>query len=228
MAIFRNSPVTGPISGNVGPVNFVAGAQGNIIRSARRAIAARSPEQLTAHAWLKSLSASWAALNTFEQDAWRTAAKSVPSKNRLGLPKILNGRQFFIAYNMPTQIDPPALTALTPPLIIQSPSRENFQVNTLLPDQFRITWNLPFAPAAELLFIYGFRPYLNHPTRHTPYWTRIAILILPAFEKNILPETELALGTLVDGEHIHFRVWWREQDLLDSGVQLPTTIANIT
>ncbi len=228
MAIFKISPVTGPISGNVGPVNFVAGAQGNIIRIARRATSGRSTAQLEAHTSLKKLSSDWTAFTASEQRAWTVAARDVPSLNRLGDRRILNGRQFFIAYNMPTQALSPPVTKLKPPLITQSPSAVNFQVDTFIPDNFRITWDPPFPPPSDFLFIYGFRPYLAHATRHTPYWTRIAIIENPFVNQDILPATELALGALVNGEDIHYQVWWRQTGRLNSGVQLPTTIANVT
>lgn len=100
MALYKPSPLINAISGNVGSVNFVAGAQRTTLRAARNPYSPVRAAQLTPRANMQLVVQAWADLDQTSRDSWNTLARQLSRPDRLGQARTLSGRQFFIRYNL--------------------------------------------------------------------------------------------------------------------------------
>ncbi len=216
MAIIKYGPLIQDASGNLGGINFVTGARGPVVRKARAPRAARSPAQLQVHASMKELSSAWAALSSFRTDLWRTAAASISSTTRLGLPKTITGRQFFFKHNLPPRAFDPTFLETAPPGIEQTVGPINFFIAVTPAFNWTIRYNTFPDVATTQMRLYCFQPFLSLQTTFASSWIPVTMSTPIAFGSNVRPATVVALGIVKPEETIQFRLIFRTNGKLDS------------
>jgi hypothetical protein len=132
MALYKTSAITDVISGNVGGQNFVAATRTPYIRTRRGHTIGTTAAQLDARSRWQHYINRWATLTDAQRSAWSLAATFIPTNNRLGLPKKLTGREYYLQYNMflstpfgtaavgigSNADDPPPYAVMSPPTSI--------------------------------------------------------------------------------------------------------------
>jgi hypothetical protein len=114
MAIFKTGPIVGGISGSVGGVTFTNAKQGGNIRLRPIKTEKQSVYNQTARAAYARTIRAWRSLTDTQRTAWRTAATTLPTTNRLGQFRALSGFQLYCKIGLlQYQGNPPA--GLMPP-----------------------------------------------------------------------------------------------------------------
>lgn len=216
MAIIRYSGIIAALSGNVGPLNFVHGKSGPVLRRARRASRQLSAKQLRMQANMNTVLNAWNALTDANRMAWHTLAKQLVATNSLGVPHNLTGRSLFFRRNLRNLAFLPGFTETDPPPFETSPAVTNLTIDTTAPATIELDWDTPISLPVGLLFIYAARAHSTAPskffTTHTAIGTQ-GLFVLPL---DISNDFIAALGTPQAGELISVKIAVRLINFLDS------------
>lgn len=174
MAIFKPGPIVQAISGTVAGSNFVASTRSIYVRKSKRSTPNNSPTQLDRQTSMTMLARTWNSFTDAQRGAWNVAAAAYATKNKLGIPIKLNGREFFFATLLRSLSEPTQPVNYTPPVMVNSPTPTNFSVTNPASGQI-ILHATEVAPTigAPQYFIYSYEN-LTGPTRRT--WNRWTIL----------------------------------------------------
>ena len=96
MAIFRESPLVGAMSGRLGGSVAVRGRTGPVIRHRPLKVTATSAAAQAARCDFSNTAKDWASLTAAEARAWNDFATAHPEANRLGVSRLLTGFQWFM------------------------------------------------------------------------------------------------------------------------------------
>lgn len=96
MAIFRESPLVGAMSGRIGGAVAVRSKTGPVVRHRPAKITATSQSALAARADFSNTAKDWRQLSTADARAWNDFAAAHPEANRLGVSRLLTGFQWFM------------------------------------------------------------------------------------------------------------------------------------
>lgn len=96
MAIYRDSPIIGPISGALGGTVIARSKAGPVLKHRPAKITRHTPAALAARARFADQTRAWARLTEEEREDWRQFARQHPTTNRLGIARPLTGFQWFL------------------------------------------------------------------------------------------------------------------------------------
>lgn len=122
MAISRQGPIVGPISGLLSGAVFYQGARSGAIGRQPTPAPSASQEQHRRRAALLTAQSKWRGLHDLQHKLWNTFAATLPWSNRLGVRRPISGYNAYLSYLL--QIDPHQASGNTypqPPLGISAP-----------------------------------------------------------------------------------------------------------
>lgn len=170
MAIFKPGPIVQAITGTVGGTNFVVSARSVYLRRARIGNSNQRKSQLDIQTHMIQLTRAWNDLTDAQRRAWQTTAAAVPTKNKLGIPITLNGREFFFQRNLRNlcfgiygyNATPPSIIGTTPPYggAIANPSS----------GVITLTWSNLTLGGFMSTMLWGARSYTTAPQRTFKRW----------------------------------------------------------
>lgn len=96
MAIFRQSPFIGALSGRLGGAVAAQTKQGQVLKHRPAKINRPTEAALAARAAFANLTRDWANLSAAERREWNLFASQRPRVNRLGVSRLLTGFQWFM------------------------------------------------------------------------------------------------------------------------------------
>lgn len=96
MALIRESPIIGPISGALGGCIAARTKQGPVLKHRPARINRPTAAALAARASFTTATRAWAQLSDQERAAWNDFARARPLANRLHVPRLLTGFQWFM------------------------------------------------------------------------------------------------------------------------------------
>lgn len=199
MAIFRNSPIVGSISGSVGGSNFVAGRGSPVVR--QRGLKSRNTSAFAQAAQAKNalVRVLWRQLSANSRLAWNIGANNLSRTNRLGVQRRISGWQFYMSHAM--FLEPDEIVALTePPLFIKAPNYLPPAVVFVAGGPYEITLNVPTGGPLQFALIYGsrsMRPSVPKFFKNFKFIVRFAQTPNPV---NVFDEWVLRFGELISGE----------------------------
>lgn len=96
MAIFRESPIIGAVSGRLGGIVAARSKSGPVLRHRPAKITSTSERAQAARADFGNTAKDWNQLTAAEAKAWDDFARAHPLPNRLGVSRLLTGFQWFM------------------------------------------------------------------------------------------------------------------------------------
>jgi hypothetical protein len=96
MAIFRQSPFVGALSGRLGGAIAAQTKQGQVLKHRPAKINRQTEASLAARAAFANLTRNWQQLTDAERREWNLFASNKPLVNRLGVSRLLTGFQWFM------------------------------------------------------------------------------------------------------------------------------------
>lgn len=224
MAIYRNSPLIGGISGSIGAMTFVNSSRGIVVRTRplkKRFTTEASSIQTSKNALLRL---RWSQLTDAQRLAWTSIAATITRTNRLGQSRTLSGFQLLIMHGM--FLTATEITALDdPPQAIVSTT---FPTPGLIFSQggpYTVSVAVPPMPASTLVYTYGARPFQDF---EPAFFNNFKLLgrdsfTPPTFLRNIQTIWEARLGALITDEIVAVRFRLRAPGLITGPQRTFTT-----
>lgn len=208
MAISRQGPIVGPISGTLSGAVFYQGQRSGVIGRQPHGFKADSPEQLKRQAALLKAQTKWRALPANYQLLWNTFAQTLPWHNRLGVRRPISGYNAFLSFLL--QIDPHQNSGQsypTPPLGISAPTPIISGAEFTADGTCIITTQAPTA-------LYTFeRLYLRTLRQYGPRTAPTRTTYIGALERTATDLDWNTISTPLDGmfktgDQLELRIFW--------------------
>lgn len=123
MAISREGPIVGQISGAIGGVVFNAGSRSGVISKRPPPNPTVSNEQRRRHGFLQIAQAKWRAGTDAQRSLWNSFASTLPWTNRLSIRRPISGYTAWLSFDL--QLDPlqtGTFALYDPPLAVSAPT----------------------------------------------------------------------------------------------------------
>lgn len=222
MAIFKPGSITQAVSGNVGGVNFAYSSRNIYVRTKRQPTSAGRIKQITNQAYFVEIGNAWTTLSTSLKNAWRTAAKNLPHKNRLGTPTTLSGREFFFQRNFSNLVTFQIAIENSPPMMQATGPLSGLSVENHAPGLYRFSIGTYPTLVTNPWVCWLSNQYTRTSLRHFKnprIWLRGPNSVAASPCTN---EIIAATGPLVVGQFLKFRALSRYQNQLDSPMLFAT------
>ena len=225
MAISREGPIVGQISGKIGGVVFNAGRRAGVISTPPTPTPSYSLDLDRRRHALVRAQTYWRDTSDLNRRNWTTFAQKMPWTNRLNIRRPLSGYHAYLAYTLrldPFQaqqfglVDPPSvITTATP--IISSVAFDHDGACTIT------TQTPPDSPVFEYLFIRTLRQYGQ---RTSPGQTRFVIWkSRSGTSLNWASDIATAGITFQAGEVLGLKIFWVKSGTWPSQNQTAITTA---
>lgn len=142
MAIMKNSPLVGGISGNVGGVNFVNAQGGQVIRPAKLARHSLSEAQQRQQSRLSQAVSAWHRLQPEVRRMWRQFAEQWKRRNRLGIGAPITGYNLYLKHVLDVHLGTPPAN-FSPPSVVRHIGPTDVTVSSTSPSALTVEQSGP-------------------------------------------------------------------------------------
>lgn len=215
MALVKTGSLISAISGNLAGVNFAMTRYGIVMRKKAFGTDAKSELQLEQRARLGIIQNLWLVLSDTERQSWRTAARAVRFRNRLGMHYSPTGWQLWLYLNLPEGPDP-APNYTLPPRPVNAAPLYNVWCECERPNLFRILFDRYPYNGGAFFRVFSARPYTVKPVTTFPHWrlTRIRTYVVQPID--IWPQFVDTWGTPTLDEVVAIKIQVWHPDLMPS------------